>query len=204
MRPQLTPFTVARVVTAALALAGLAIAPACGGRAPVEGGPVEGRIREKLLPEEGLVRQSIDLDRDGRPDILNFYREREDGPRQLVRKELDLNRDGKIDVVSNFDENGNLDREQMDSDHDGNLDWTDHYQGGIRVLSEYDTDFDGKPNVFKYYTVGADKVAVLQRKERDSDGDGLIDVWERFDEQGVPIRTGRDLDGDGKMDVREE
>lgn len=191
----------------ALALAALlagSVAAGCASRAPAEGGPVEGRIKEKQLPEEGLIRQSIDLDRNGSPDIVNFYRERVDGPRQLVRKELDLNRDGKIDVISNFDESGNLDREQMDSDHDGHLDWTDHYQGGIRVLSEYDTDFDGKPNVFKYYTVNADKVAVLQRKERDSDGDGLIDVWERYDDQGVPIRTGRDLDGDGKMDVREE
>ena len=49
-----------------------------------------------------------------------------------------------------------------------------------------------------------DGVARLDRKERDSDGDGKVDVWERFNDQGEVVRTGRDTDGDGKMDVREE
>lgn len=164
----------------------------------------EGRIREKAMPEEGLVRQSIDLNRDGTPEIYNFFRERADGPRLLVRKELDLNRDGDIDIISWFDEQGLLEREQMDSDYDGKLDWTDHYKGGLRVMSEYDTDYDGKPNVYKYYSIGEDKVARLDRKERDSDGDGQIDVWERFNADGEVVRTGRDTDGDGKMDIREE
>lgn len=178
---------------------------ACGAKRGTAGETVhEGRIREKVLSSEGLVRQTIDLDRDGRADIVNFFRERADGPRLLVRKELDLNRDGAIDIVSWFDDAGNLDREEMDSDYDGTLDWTDHYQGGLRVMSEYDTDFDGKPNVYKYYSVGEDKVSRLERKERDSDGDGRIDVWERFNKDGEVIRTGRDTDGDGIMDVREE
>ncbi len=164
----------------------------------------EGRIREKLIPEEGLIRQSIDLNRDGDPEIYNFFRERPDGPRLLKRKELDLNRDGKVDVISWFDDDGSLEREVMDSDYDGNLDWTDHYKGGHRVMSEYDTDFDGKTNVYKYYSIGEDKIARLDRKERDSDGDGKIDVWERYNDAGEVIRTGRDTDGDGKMDVREE
>lgn len=176
---------------------------ACSGKKPTET-VHEGRIKEKVLQAEGLVRQSIDLDRNGEPEIYNFFRERPDGPRLLVRKELDLNRDGKIDIISWFDEQGLLEREQMDSDYDGRLDWTDHYKGGHRVMSEYDTDMDGKPNVYKYYRVGDDKIARLDRKERDSDGDGQIDVWERFNEEGEVIRTGRDTDGDGKMDVREE
>ena len=66
-----------------------------------------------------------------------------------MRKELDLNRDGKVDVVSYFDTEGQLEKEEMDSDYDGRFDWTDRYQDGIRVMSEYDTDYDGLPNVFK-------------------------------------------------------
>ncbi|MEQ1564770.1 MAG: hypothetical protein ABMA64_03945 [Myxococcota bacterium] len=161
------------------------------------------KVSEKRT-EEGLVDQDIDLDADGAADIRNFYRERADAPRLLVRKELDLNRDGKIDVVSFFDQEGNLDREDMDSDYDGRFDWTDHYQKGVRVMSEYDTDQDGRSNVFKYYIRSEDGALHLDRKERDEDGDGKIDVWERFGPQGEVVRTGRDTDGDGKVDVREE
>ena len=95
-------------------------------------------------------------------------------------------------------------REEMDSDYDGQFDWIDHYQKGWRVMSEYDTDGDGKPNVFKYYTRAEDGSMRVDRKERDEDGDGKIDVWERFSPTGDVIRTGRDTDGDGKVDIREE
>ncbi|HHO51551.1 MAG TPA: hypothetical protein ENK18_11925 [Deltaproteobacteria bacterium] len=161
------------------------------------------RISERVLQEEGLVEQEVDLDANGASDIRNYYRERADAPRLLVRKELDLNRDGKFDVITIFDEDGNLSREDMDSDYDGQFDWTDHYKKGLRVMSEYDTDGDGKPNVFKYYIQGDDKLMHLDRKERDEDGDGKIDVWERFLD-GVVVRTGRDTDGDGKVDERLE
>jgi hypothetical protein len=166
--------------------------------------PYVNPVTERRVNEENLVAQDVDLDSDGEPDIKNYYRERSDAPRLLVRKELDLNRDGKVDVVSFFDEDGILDREEMDSDYDGQFDWTDHYQKGVRVMSQYDTDADGNPNVFKYYIRGDDGVIRLDRKERDEDGDGKIDVWERFSAAGEVIRTGRDTDGDGKVDIREE
>ncbi|MCB9685901.1 MAG: hypothetical protein H6735_12740 [Alphaproteobacteria bacterium] len=161
------------------------------------------RVTERPT-EAGLVEQTIDLDTDGRPDIHNFYRERADAPRLLVRKEMDLNRDGRVDVVSFFDDDGQLEREEMDSDYDGFFDWTDHYQKGVRVMSEYDSDNDGRPNVFKYFIRAEDGTVHLDRKERDEDGDGRIDVWERFDASGQVIRSGRDTDGDGKVDVRDE
>lgn len=162
------------------------------------------RAIERPLNEEGLLLQEIDLDANGTADIFNYFRERTDGPRLLIRKEVDLNRDGKVDVVSYFDETGVMEKEQMDSDYDGNLDLTDHYQGGVRVMTEYDTDFDGIPNVFKYYSRDEAGASWLDRKERDEDGDGKIDVWERFNRDGLVTRVGRDTDGDGRMDEREE
>jgi hypothetical protein len=165
---------------------------------------VADRVIETELPEEGLTLQEIDLDSDGHPDIKNYYRERSDAPRLLVRKEMDLNRDQKIDVISLFDPEGNLEREELDADYDGKFDWIDHYQKGERVMSEYDTDADGKPNVFKYYIKGADGEIHLDRKERDEDGDGQIDVWEKFSPDGEVTRTAHDTDGDGRMDVRED
>ncbi len=163
------------------------------------------KVKEKQMAQPGIVRQSIDLDADERPEIYNFYRERADAARLLIRKEIDLNRDGKIDVISYFDDEGRLEKEEMDGDYDGVFDWTDHYQDGYRVMSEYDTDYDGVANVWKYYIRNDDgSQPRLDRKERDTDGDGMVDVWERFNTDGEVIRTGRDTDGDGKMDEREE
>ncbi|MCB9663531.1 MAG: hypothetical protein H6732_05445 [Alphaproteobacteria bacterium] len=162
------------------------------------------RITERELPEEGLIVQEIDLDGDGTPEIWNLFQEREDAPRLRVRKKVDLNFDGRVDVVSHFDETGSLYLEELDADLDGVLDWTDHYKDGVRVLAEVDTNFDGRPDVFSYYAVGADGKSYIDRKERDTNGDGKIDAWERFDPSGAVVRTGRDTDGDGKMDVRDE
>ena len=159
-------------------------------------------VLEREEPESGLVVQEVDLDVDGNVDVYNYYRKRS-SDRLLVRKEVDLNRDGKVDLISFFDDDGRLKKEQMDSDYDGHFDWTDHYQEGKRVMSEYDTETDGRPNVFKYYD-SSSGTSVLSRKERDTDGDGQIDVWERFDAEGNVIRTGQDTDGDGKMDTRSE
>ncbi len=177
---------------------------ACGKKSVDGAKAYDTPITEKPLPEEGLVLQEIDLDGDEMPEIFNYLRERTDAPRLLVRKEMDLNRDGKVDVISWFDETGRLEREEMDGDHDGTIDHVDHYQDGKRVMSQYDTDYDGVANVHKYYVRTEEGSMLLDRKERDTDGDGHIDVWERFDPKGEVIRTGRDTDGDGKMDVREE
>ncbi|MEZ4318987.1 MAG: hypothetical protein R3F61_15845 [Myxococcota bacterium] len=162
----------------------------------------QSQVTERELPEEGLLQQEVDLDIDGRPEIINYYRERATD-RLLVKKELDLNQDGRIDLVSFFDDEGRLKKEEMDSDYDGKFDWTDHYRDGKRVMSEYDTETDGVSNVFKYYETVEGQTR-LSRKERDTNGDGKIDVWERFDAEGNVIRTGTDTDGDGKMDERSE
>lgn len=193
----------ARVPTGAgLVLAALLLAGGCAKKSTASEAFIR-TVTERQL-DDGLILQEVDLDRDGKAEILNYYRERADAPRLLVRKEMDLNRDGTVDIVSYFDNGGRLEREEMDSDFDGIFDHVDHYQNNARVMSEYDTNNDGRPNVFKYYVRDENGVPRLDRKERDTDSDGKIDVWERFNAQGEVTRTGRDTDGDGKMDVREE
>jgi hypothetical protein len=158
-----------------------------------------GTLREQTTGDGNLVIE-VDLDGDGRADLYNYYRQLEDGGRLLLRKELDLNRDGRIDVWSFYTETGAMDREEMDGDYDGNVDWIDHYQGDKRVMSEIDTSNTGRFDLFKYYEGDH-----IRRKERDTNGDGKIDHWEYFDDKGENvIKVGWDIDGDGQMDVREE
>lgn len=165
----------------------------------------ESQVRESgLLSEkvtsDGLVEQRIDINQDSRPDVFNYLRERnDDSPRRIVRKETDLNMDGRIDVRSWFDEMSNLEKEELDGDFDGRVDWVDHYRSSRRVMSEVDTDYNGVFDLFKYYEAGK-----VRRKERDTNADGKIDYWEYFDDQGNVVKTGKDLDGDGVMDVREQ
>lgn len=194
-------------MSSALPTLTLAAALALGGCAAKTNGATDSmtrRVSERPLTDDNMVLQEIDLNADGRYETLNYFRVRRDAPRLLVRKEIDLNRDGRVDVISYFTTEGQLEKEEMDSDYDGMFDWVDHYQDGARVMSEWDSDFDGKPNVYKYYVRTESGETRLDRKERDSDGDGKIDVWERFNENGDMIRMGRDTDGDGVIDVRDE
>lgn len=158
------------------------------------------RIVEKVLAD-GMIIQEIDLNEDRKADVFNTYQPRANAPRLLVRKEVDLNLDGQVDKITYFNEQGELEREEMDGDFDGHFDWTDHYQDNLRVMTEVDTDANGKMDQFSYYEGTPPRIT---RKERDTNGDSLIDIWERFDENGVVNRTGRDTNGDGKMDERDE
>ncbi len=155
-------------------------------------------VRERTTGDGNLVVE-VDLDGDDQPDIYNYYRKLEGEGRLLLRKEMDLNQDNRIDVWSFFTETGDLEREEMDGDFDGNIDWIDHYQGGKRVMSEIDTQNAGRFDLFKYYEQGT-----IRRKERDTTSDGQVDHWEYFDEKGNVVKVGWDIDGDGQMDVREE
>lgn len=182
-------------------LAGLVLAacilPACGQK-KAQTGLRKAAVISMTPAEDGLTKQAIDINGDGRADVFNYIKEREDAAPLMVRKESDLNWDGRIDLRAWFDDNGVITKEEMDGDFDGRVDWVDHYQGDRRVMSEIDTDFDGIFDLFKYY-----EGKVVRRVERDSDHDGKVDFWEYFDDQGNVVKTGKDLDGDGVMDVRE-
>lgn len=171
--------------------------------APAETAP-SGPVIEESSAADGVVVQQIDLDGNGKVEVRNHWRQRETGGRVLVKKESDLDLDGRFDMVSHFAEDGSLVREQMDSDLDGKLDWTDHYKDGQRVFAELDSNFDGRMDVFYYYLASEGGRPRLDRRERDTDADGKVDLWERFDTEGNVTRTARDTNGDGRMDEREE
>ena len=101
--------------------------------------------------EEGMKIQKIDINGDGQVDVINHYKEREDGTQVLMYKSVDMNWDGKVDVQTWFNINGEIEKEAMDGDFDGLTEWVDHYKGNKLILSEIDSDFDGKYDLFRIY-----------------------------------------------------
>jgi hypothetical protein len=64
-------------------------------------------------------------------------------------------------------------------------------------LIEMDADRDGHPErVFRY------NAGHLELEERDSNGDGRVDLLQYFDPAGALRLREQDLDGDGVPDVR--
>jgi hypothetical protein len=174
----------------------LAIAPGCFLKSgTASDSPFSAPIVELTL-DDGSTLETVDVNGDGTPDIFNYLRESETTKHLLTRKEIDLNFDGKIDVISHFDERGVLAKEELDSDFDGAFDWLDHYFEGKRVMAETDTDFDGESNIFTYYEDGVvtrkerdtdsdgridvweryDKNGKVVKTGTDTTGDGKIDT----------------------------
>lgn len=185
---------------------------ACGGKKesgavkqPTAATPAGNTNAPKVAQDGGTtgatddVRTS-DLDNDGRPEVIKYYKTIDDPERPgqkktiLVRQDIDLTWDGKTDIWRYFDANGLAEKEEWDTDYDGKVDETRHFEGGIIVRSERDRNNDGRPDVMRYYKEGK-----LERKETDTNGDGQVDRWEYF--QGrVLDRVGVDRDHDGSVD----
>jgi hypothetical protein len=67
-------------------------------------------------------------------------------------------------------------------------------------VTEYDLTHDGKPDVWKYALKDAAGKEVLLRKEKDLNGDGRLDSWEKYAPDGALALAVYDLDFDGKPD----
>jgi len=69
------------------------------------------------------------------------------------------------------------------------------------IVTEYDLAHRGKSDLWKYAVKDAAGKEVLLRKEKDLNGDGKIDTWEKYAPDGSLVRAVYDLDFDGKPDV---
>ena len=119
-----------------------------------------------------LVQLSADQDGDGRLDQWTYL----DGNRPY-RGEADTNGDGRIDRWEYFDERAGLLMVGSSSGDDGIEDtwtWVAPVDGESRVWRSRRRDrfFDRR----EYY-----KAAELTRAEEDTDGDGEIDRWDRYE-----------------------
>ena len=89
-------------------------------------------------PETGeKKRDEIDLDYDGRIDVVTLFVEG-----KQIKQELDTNSDGKIDRVRYLDDEIPL-RVEGDTDGDGRVDYWEYYEAGKLIRIGVDEDGDG-------------------------------------------------------------
>jgi hypothetical protein len=75
----------------------------------------------------------------------------------------------------------------------------EHVEG--ETMTARDLAHRGRPDVWTYTRKDASGKEVLLRKEKDLNGDGRVDTWERYEPDGTLSRAVYDLDFDGKADV---
>ena len=134
----------------------------------------------------------IDVNGDGKPDIIHVM----SGSHELCRI-IDLNLDGTVDAYIYYDDQGRERRRESDFDRDGRADEISLSKGGHIYLKLRETNFDNRIDTWDYYENDR-----LVRRERDSDGDGIVDQWWTFDDPSKPkcATVATDRDGDGKPD----
>lgn len=178
----------------------LALFAACGAKSGDDDGfEAVGPTYE--YDEEGHLVRSFDIDGDGDTDVTKVFVQYPDPTdpsvtlQRLIRKDVDVNSDGKINMRRHYNDEGNLFREEVDSDLDGLFDLVNYIDGGHLARKELLNSQTGAVVASRFYLDGE-----LVRVEQDSDGDGKIDYWE-FYEEGVLDRIGRDLNGDQRADT---
>ena len=167
----------------------------------------------------------IDDDNDGILDIVEGDRTFDtDGDGIFNSLDIDSDNDGIPDNIEAQGETGYIGPKGLDSDFDG---WDDAYDpdNGGHQFTPVDTDHDGTPDyldsdtdgdrVWDYiegHDIDADGIADITRFYTDSDGDGLDDAYDIYDNRQEPSspdnETGsnaplQDFDGDGKRDWRD-
>jgi len=128
------------------------------------------RVTAVYDPAGTIRRLDYDTDRDGHIDMRAYL---ENG--RTVRIEADGNGDGVIDRWEYYRADGQLDRLGTSSGSDGVEDtWV--VQSGDQMRVDSATRRDGVADRHEFHDKG-----VLVRAEQDTNGDGRIDQWQRFD-----------------------
>lgn len=129
--------------------------------------------RDRVSPvydAAGTIRRlDYDTNRDGQTDMRAYL---ENG--RTVRIEADGNGDGVVDRWEYYTPDGQLERLGTSSESDGVEDtWV--VETGSRMRVDVATRRDGVADRHELHDGG-----VLVRAEQDTNGDGLLDQWQRF------------------------
>jgi hypothetical protein len=104
-----------------------------------------------LGPASAIRLRTADGNRDGRPDVWQYY----DESGALIRIVSDTNFDGRSDVEESY-ANGHLVRRETDRNFDDRVDLVDEFDAttGEHVRSVVDADFDGTADLLVLFANG--------------------------------------------------
>ncbi|MCX7808927.1 MAG: hypothetical protein N2515_09985, partial [Deltaproteobacteria bacterium] len=118
----------------------------------------------------------------------------------LVCREVDLDGDGRKDMVRYYNDESRPLREEADRDFDGQIDALTFFQEGRIVRQEFDTNADGRIDTKLFFDdEGKPFRAERDLTGRSTPSEWKPDRWEYY-EQGHLVRIGIDIDGDGRVD----
>jgi|SRR5262245_38328 len=113
------------------------------------------------------VRSRSDLDEDGKIDRWEYY----DDKGNLTKVGFSRKKDGRADAWAFSGPDGKVERIEISSTADEKkIDRWEHYENGVLVRAEEDTNGDGRPDKWETYEGGSVKTASM-----DEDGDGKPD-----------------------------
>jgi hypothetical protein len=134
-----------------------------------------------------VLRRSMDVDRDGRPEEIRYV---DPDSGVLIRSEHDLDFDGQIDAWTTY-QSGEPAVRVLDTNGDGNSDVWERYVQGRMNARTLDRDADGVKDTFYRYEGGQ-----LAEKLNDSNNDGTIDKVEAYhNRHRVRMEEDRSLNG---------
>jgi len=147
-----------------------------------------------------LVERVIDTNADGRPDEWEYY-----ANGRMTLREIDSDQDDKKEITYRY-RNDSLAEVRRDSDGDGEIDRVETFEHRRRVQVIEDANRDQRMDTWTtYQVIGGQEVVV--RIDRDPQGRGKATVFETYrPAPGQPVleRREEDLDGDGVIDVTQE
>jgi len=142
----------------------------------------EKEILESLIPQSrNILLMYYDKDNKSKKYILkNDLRVDQKKKLQEIFQSLGYN-DEKMDIYYYFDNNGNVEKEEHDTNNDGKPDMWVKYQYNVdltlkEVVIEKDNNFDGKPDEWHH----TDKNRRIKKVEKDTDFDGKVDSVKNY------------------------
>lgn len=150
-----------------------------------------------------IIRVELDLDENGKVERWDFYRP--DG--KLEKVGFASRNDGVMDSQAFYEPAGVLQRIEISTKRDGHFDRTEFYEKNGLVRSQDDTNGDGRPDKWDYYTPRPDHgpgepAYAISATAFDDSGSGRPERRFVYGPKGSIAKVEFDRDGTGSWQTR--
>jgi len=150
-----------------------------------------------------IIRVELDLDENGKVERWDFYRP--DG--KLEKVGFASRNDGVMDSQAFYEPAGVLQRIEISTKRDGRFDRTEFYEKNVLVRSQDDTNGDGRPDKWDYYTPRpehgpGEPAYAISATAFDDSGSGRPERRFVYGPKGSIAKVEFDRDGTGNWQTR--